>query len=216
MTDGAWVFPVGHYLGPFYPQRGAPLECHRVRIGHEVVKLFTDQEFAVWALAHGLPVASAGGPGQRWTRHAIADAGRGRGDADVSGVVVELLRDGSLVEVAGGTDAVEFARAHRFQSLLLGLGASAERPDLFHIGLTARPLATVDGLAFEFWQWAPLHDSVWHACRALGAVATASGGGGPGADTGAGAHLVDEVLERLHVLLANGCGYLDVVSATST
>jgi hypothetical protein len=160
-------------------------------------------------LAHGLPGLSDRRPGTRWTRHAIADAVRERGGADVSGVVAELVRDGALIEVAAGpADTAGFSRAHRFRALLLGLGAAEERPDQFHIGLTGRPLATVDELAFDFWQWAPLHDSVWEACQALAGVERASSGTAPTIE-----QMLDLLLERLHILLANGCGYLDVVPA---
>jgi hypothetical protein len=194
-----WVFPVGHYLGPFFPGRGAELDGHRVRLGHEIVSLSSPTEFPVWALAHGLPgtIRTA-----RWTRRSVEAAVRDRTGAGCDGVVADLLRDGVLVEVgAGATDPVVFARRYRFRALLVGLGASRERPELFHIGLTGRPLATVDSLAFEFWEWAPLHATVWDAWQAAAAVETTLGGAEP---------VVDEALDRLQVLLAAGCGYLDL------
>jgi hypothetical protein len=193
------VFPVGHYLGPFFPGQGAELDGHRVRLGHEIVSLLSATEFAVWALAHGLPgsVRTA-----RWTRGSVEAAVREQAGADSGGTVADLLRDGVLVEVGtGATDPVVFARRYRFRALLAGLGASHERPDRFHIGLTGQPLATVDGPAFEFWEWAPLHATVWDAWQAAAAVETALGGAEP---------VVDEALDRLQVLLAAGCGYLDL------
>lgn len=194
-----WVFPVGHYLGPFFPGRGADLDGHRVRVGNEVVTLFTETEFAVWALAHGLPGSAEP---VRWTRRSIEDAVRRQNGAEAGGVVADLLRDGVLVEVgAGATDPVAFARRYRFRALLVGLGVSPERPDGFHIGLTGQPLATVDGQAFEFWEWAPLHVTVWDAWQAMATVETALGGAEP---------VVDEALDRLQVLLRSGCGYLDL------
>jgi|RhiMethySRZTD1v2_1073278.scaffolds.fasta_scaffold09425_13 hypothetical protein len=193
-----WLFPLGHYLGPFFPGQGADLDGHRVRVGQEVVTLFGDTEFTVWALAHGVP----GSSGVRGTRHAVEAALREQTGADAGAAVDELLRDGVLLEVGdGANDPVEFARRYRFRSMMVGLGASAEQPDRFHIGLTGRPLATVDGLAFEFWEWAPLHPTLWAAWQAAAAVETALGGSEP---------VVDGALDRLQVLLAAGCGYLDV------
>ena len=197
-----WVFPVGHYLGPFFPGRDAAPGGHRVRVGHEVVTLFTETEFAVWALAHGLPGAAEPA---RWTRRSIENAVRERNGAEAGGVVADLLRDGVLVEVgAGATDPEVFGRRYRFRGLLVGLGASRERPGTFHIGLTGRPpLATVDGPAFEFWEWAPLHATVWDAWQAMAAVETTLGGAEP---------VVDEALDRLQALLTSGCGYLDLAA----
>jgi hypothetical protein len=198
MTE-PWVFPVGHYLGPFFPGQGADVDGHRVRLGHELVSLNSPTEFPAWALAHGLPGSTRTA---RWTRRSVEAAVREQTGADSGGVVADLLRDGVLVEVGdGATDPAVFARRYRFRALLVGLGASRERPELFHIGLTGQPLATVDGRAFEFWEWAPLHTTVWDAWQAAGAVETALGGTAP---------VVDEALDRLQVLLAAGCGYLDL------
>jgi hypothetical protein len=196
-----WLFPLGHYLGPFFPGPGADLDGHRVRVGHEVVTLYGDTEFTVWALAHGLPGSSGDGP---WTKESVETAVREQTGADAGSAVDELLRAGVLVEVGdGAADPIEFGRRHRFRSLLVGLGASREQPDRFHIGLTGRPLATVDGRAFEFWEWAPLHPTLWAAWQAAAAVETALGGTEP---------VVDGALDRLQVLLAAGCGYLDVAT----
>jgi hypothetical protein len=203
MTE-PWVFPVGHYLGPFYPGRDADPGGHRVRVGHEVVTLFTETEFAVWTLAHGLPEAAGAAGSVRWTRRSIETAVRQQNGAEAGGVVGDLLRDGVLVEVGpGATEPAAFARRYRFRGLLFGLGASRERPGTFHIGLVGRPLATVDGPAFEFWEWAPLHATIWDAWQAAAAVETALGGAEP---------VADEALDRLQTLLTAGCGYLDLAA----
>jgi len=107
-----WLFPLGHYLGPFFPGQGADLDGHRVRVGQEVVTLFGDTEFTVWALAHGVP----GSSGVRGTRHAVEAALREQTGADAGAAVDELLRDGVLLEVGdGANDPVEFARRYRFR-----------------------------------------------------------------------------------------------------
>ena len=194
-----WMFPVGHYLGLFFPGQGTDADGHRVRLGHEIVSMSSPTQFPVWALAHGLP-GSAGT--LRWTRRTVEAAVREQTGSDPGDVVSDLLREGALVEVgAGATDPVVFARRYRFRGLLVGLGASRERPDQFHLGLTGQPLATVDGPAFEFWEWAPLHASVWDAWQAAAAVETLLGGAEP---------VLDEALDRLQELLAAGCGYLDL------
>lgn len=189
-----WVFPVGHYLGPFFPGPGEPMRCHRVRIGAEITSLLTDEEFAVWSLAHGVPGLPGGQP---WARAAIVALVRERGGGDVTETLAELVAAGALAEVG---DPAEFARAHRFNPLLLGLGASADRPGTIHIGLIGCPRATVDPATFELWQWAPLHASIWDLYDTLA--------------TTDGTVRVDDVLAGLHTLLTNGCGYLDLVTVS--
>src|SRR5262245_19575515 len=113
-----WVFPLGHYLGPFFPGRGEPMQAHRLRIGRDITNLLTDAEFALWALAHGVPDT-----GQRpWSRDEISKAFDAQADVDVPVVLAELVAEGVLAEADPGTpQAVEFARSHRFHALLTGL-----------------------------------------------------------------------------------------------
>jgi hypothetical protein len=199
------MFPVGHYLGPLYPAVEAPLAYHRLRAGGSVIRLFTDDEFAVWTLAHGLP----GPGGAPWTGRAMADAALAHDGSDISPLIAELCAEGALVEVEPGTDgAVDFAMRHRFRGLLVGLGSTEERPDRFGIGLAGLPMVMVDELGYELWQWAPLHGSLWNACVALVEVDRQAGG----------AHtdpheLLTDVLHQLHRMLAHGAGYLDESTA---
>lgn len=196
------VFPVGHYLGALYPERNAPLAYHRLRVGQTVLRLFTDAEFGVWALAHGLAARLAEGP---WTAEALVDVVREHDGTDVSPLLAELVSEHALVEVTPGTEAaVAFARGHRFRSLLAGLGTGPQRPGEFGIGLIGQPMAAVDERGYEFWQWAPLHASIWDACLALAEVDGRSGGGSSEPD-----QVLTDVLSRLHGLLAYGAGYLD-------
>lgn len=195
----ARLFPLGQYLGPFFPARNASMTSHRVRVGRSVIHLASGEELAVWGLAHGLS------GGERtdapWTRAAMVDAAREQSGTDISGVLADLLAAGVLVEVAADTDReIAFVRGHRFRGLLHGLGSSADRPDLCAVGLMGHPLATVDLLAFEMWQWAPLHPSLHASCEAFAATEGAT----PEA-------VVSRVLDRAHVLLAHSAGYLDVV-----
>ena len=197
------VFPIGHYLGPFFPAKGAPMECHQIRVGQSVTNLFSQEEFAVWALAHGLPGMTVG---SQWTPEALAALVRERGGDDVTGLVAELIQSGVLVEVSPGPDALAFARGHRLQALLVGLGTTVARPDQFLLGFTGQPFATVDELAFELWQWGPLHPDLWTACEALAATDTVTTGRPTSPE-----ELLTSVLDGLHTLLSNGAAYLDVV-----
>jgi hypothetical protein len=206
MTGDAWVFPIGHYLGPFFPGQGAPMDSHRIRVGQSLTQLFAEEEFAVWAFAHGLPDRT--GP---WTRQEIEAAVQESGDTGTAaGVIDDLIESGALAEVTAGTAAaVAFARSHRFEALLCGLGESDEQPDAFHLGLIGQPLATVDELAFDIWQWAPLRASVWATCEALATVDAIMSGGQ--ADPEA---MLAPVLRRIHTLLSHGAAYLDLAVPT--
>ena len=210
MTD-TWVFPVGHYLGPFHPGPGAPAESHRVRVGDEVVKLATDTEFLVWGLAHGLPGAAPPGSDRIWTRDALAGIAAQRAGTDLTGTFADLLAVGALTEVGpGGVDPAIFARTHRLQPLLSGLGAGPGRPDLHRIGVFGEePVAMVDVRVFDLWQWAPRVGSLAELNDLQAVTAPLLGD----ADDG-----VPGLLHRVHVLLASGCAYLDVAppGATST
>jgi hypothetical protein len=203
------MFPVGHYLGPFHRQRGAPVAHHKVRVGRETVRLLTEDELAAWLLAHGLPGTPADRP---WTRPAIEAAARDQAGTErataVSGAVSELLGDGALVEVPDGTRAgAEFATSHRFCPLLVGLGADQRQPDQMIIGLTGNPVVAVDELGYQVWQWAPLHPNLWVACRAFAEVHDRLSG-----TVTLPEEMLARVLRRVHRLLAHGAGYLDVTS----
>lgn len=201
-SGGGLLFPLGHYLGAVYPGPDEPLAYHRLRLGDSVVRLFSDEEFGLWTLAHGLPGDPADQP---WTVAALAETVRRRDGQDVTPVLADLLAEGALAEVTPGTEeAVVFARAHRFHSLLTGLGIDPELPDRFLLGLIGQPLAVVDELSYELWQWAPLHTNIWDVCRALAEIESEPGG------QKVDPHLVlDDVLHRLQVLIRAGAGYLD-------
>ncbi|MEE6258881.1 hypothetical protein [Plantactinospora sonchi] len=201
---GGLLFPVGHYLGAVYPGAEEPPAYHRLRVGDSVVRLFSEEEFGLWVLAHGLPGRPVDQP---WTLAALAESVRRRDGRDVTPLLHELLAEGALAEVTPGTgDAVAFAHAHRFRSLLTGLGMSPDDPERFLLGLLGRPLAMVDEPTYELWQWAPLHASIWDVCRALAEVDP-----GPGGRPGDPELRLTEVLGRLQVLIASSAGYLDEV-----
>jgi hypothetical protein len=204
VTD-TWVFPVGHYLGPHHPAAGAAPDSHRVRVGDEVVRLATGAELLVWGLAHGLPAASST-PGAVWTRDDIIRLATERVTADFSGVVADVLAAGALVEVGpDGVAPAVFARSHRLRPLLSGLGSGAGRPDRYRIGVFGEePVAVVDVRVFDLWQWATRVATLadLNEMQALtGPLLGDDDDGVPG------------LLHRIHLLLANGCGYLDVAAS---
>lgn len=206
MTD-TWVFPVGHYLGPYHPGPGAAPDSYRVRIGDEVVRLATEAEFLVWGLAHGVPAASSD-PGRVWTRADVTGLAAERVTTDLDGVLADLLAAGALVEVGpDGVAPVIFARSHRLQPLLSGLGSGPGRPDRYQIGVFGEePAAVVDVRVFDLWQWATRVGTL----AALNEMQTLTGPLLGDEDDG-----VPGLLSRVHRLVANGCGYLDVAVSTA-
>lgn len=205
----SWVFPLGHYLGPFHPGSDAPVDYYRIQVGEETVRLFSADELAAWLLAHGLPGTGAEAP---WTREAMAAAAREPGGADraaaLSGTVAELLEEGVLVEAADGTpEARDFAAGHRLCPLLVGLGADPRQPDQVVLGLTGNPIVTIDQLGYEVWLWSPAQANLWEVSRSLTEVGDRLGG-----TTTLPEEMLARVLRRVHRLLAHGAGYLDVAS----
>jgi hypothetical protein len=202
---GEWVFPVGHYLGAFHPGPGEPVLYHRVRVGTELVQLDPDSGFPVWGLAHGLPATAQNG--EVWTRAALVELARRPGDADLAGTIDDLLAGGALVEVgADGIDPATFARRYRLQPLLTGMGAGPGRPDRFLIGvLGSEPAAIVDMRVFDLWQWASRAGNLWDLNELQVVTAPLLGHDDDG---------VPGLLHRVHTLLANGCGYLDVAGTS--
>lgn len=203
MSDAAVILPIGHFLGPFHPGHDAPTDHHVLRIGREPVRLFTEEEVAVWTLAHGLPDRPSTVPG---TRQSLVDSAREHGVADAAEVVAELLAQGILAEVEpGGESAVRFAERHRFCPLLTGLGATGWRPDRYLIGVAGDPVVDVDIFGYEVWQWAHLHPDLWRACLAFTAADQALGGEVAGPE-----EMFTRLLGRVRTLLAYRAGYLDV------
>lgn len=207
MTGQQWVFPIGHYLGPFFPAPDEPLESHRVRVGADVVMLATDAEFVVWGLAHGLPGPAADRPDGTWARADLVEVARERGTTGVDAAVDALLATGALVEVgADDVDPATFARRYRLMPLLFGLGTGPGRPDRYQIGaFGTEPSTAVDLRVFDLWQWAARVGSLSDLAGMQSATAPFVGGTPDG---------VPGLLHRVHTLVANGYAYLDV-AATS-
>ena len=200
------VFPLGHSMGPFHQHRGEPPSYWVVRLGWDS-PLLPDQASAdVWTLAHGLPELVHEEP---WTRSAIRAAARDAGIADSDTALDTLVDRGLAVELTPGSDAATaFARTHRVQSLLLGLGQPPDRPGVDGIGLLGMPaLAQVHPATYEFWQWGHLWPTLAEAAEGLAEMAAQS----PQhtrhqADPAA---VLDRLFRELHVLLCGNAVYLD-------
>jgi hypothetical protein len=193
------IFPVGHYLGANHAAIGAELDSHIVRVGWRLERLDRIEQFAVWALAHGLP---EGGDMAPWTRGAAEGAARASGIPHVAATLTELAGLDLIVDVVPETpDAVEFAKSCRVRALLSGVGEIGDDSGRFGIGWAgAAPVVQVDAFTYEIWKWGPACDSLWHLCEMLSYVAPESGD-------------PDEVLNRtlssLQILLAHGAAFLD-------
>jgi hypothetical protein len=149
------VVPLGQFFGTRY---AGGTHARNVRLGADVIPL-DDPHFGAWALMHGLPDRVAGRP---WTRAAVADAAGTSVDQLVDGLIEERLA--VEVDPAGG---VAFARAHRMGHRMLGLGNTAEQPELFAIGLFDRPMVYVTRDVYDLWDACQLAGSLWEACEAV-------------------------------------------------
>jgi len=203
MTDPL-IFPVGHYTGPFHAARGAPPQHHTLRVGWNERQLAEGAEVSLWMLSHGfLDVISV----RPWTRSTLLEAADAAKFGDAAAQLNDLLERGVLVAVQrGGDDTETFARGHRIESLLVGLGNTPDKPLDFGIGLPGvGPAVLVDDLLYQFWLWGHFTPSLWEACEVL-AAANVEVGSGPTTPPA----MLDSVLAGLHRLTAAGAAYLDV------
>jgi hypothetical protein len=202
----ALVFPLGHPMGPFHQHRGAPPSYWVVRLGWDSPLLPDRATADVWALAHGMPDRVHATP---WTRAAVRAAALEAEISDLDDRLDTLIARGLVAEVAPGTpEAEEFARTHRVQSLLLGLGALPDSPGVDGIGLLGRPpLARVRPDTYEFWQWAHLWPTLSDAAAGLAEMAAQA----PGAtrEETDPAAVLERLFRQLHTLLSGNAVYLD-------
>jgi hypothetical protein len=198
------IFPIGHYLGSNYPADSLALDSHVLRVGWRLHRLELPEEFAVWALAHGLPEGSDMAP---WTLAATEGAARASGVGNAGPILQDLLAQDLIIEVDPDTDeATEFAQICRLRALHSGTGrlpgpdGAAERWGIGWAGVN--PLVNVDAFTYELWKWAPVCNSIWHICEIL---AKADGGDDPQTPRA----MLSRTLPAIQVLVANGAAYLD-------
>ena len=200
------IFPIGHYMGAFYPEVGAPVKYHRVRVGDRSVRLDTHDEVTVWALTHGVPDLAEH---IDWTRNRVEELARDGGVAKPGRLIDDFLAEGILAEVTPGTaDAIEFARGHRLQPLMVGMGNTAQDPSLFRIGYADRPALTIPSNLYELWEWGHLFD-LWQACELFADVARDTRSPDPGSTDPK--RILTGFLSSMHLLLSHSAAYLDQV-----
>ncbi|MGW6197306.1 hypothetical protein ACWF0M_14280 [Kribbella sp. NPDC055110] len=174
------MFPIGHCLGKYYADTG---HIHQVRLGGEIVGL-TDDEFAVWSLAHGLTDDRS-----PWERHRIVDLLARR---EIPDGIDQLLARKLLAEVDVDSPD-DFAARHRLLPLHLGLGNTPEVTAVFRSGTTELPLAVMTRTLYDLWLSSHLSPNLLVACKE---------------------HDVDPaaVLTALHALLAPSAACLDLAT----
>jgi hypothetical protein len=197
------IFPIGHYMGAFYPKVGALLKYRKLRVGLDVKQLPGDERFGIWALSHGLPdelekVA--------WTRSQLIRAATRIELPNPAALLDELIAQGVVARVTPGTDdAVEFARRYRIQPLMMGLGNTPEDPMRFSLGFVgAPPVVKINDFLYLLWQFGRW-DSIWETA-AMFAKADSDAGRVPDPE-----RVLGQILGQLHVLLSHNAAYLDEV-----
>lgn len=204
------VFPLGHYIGAYYPEDGAPLSYHTVRIGRQPIRLHSDDELAIWGLAHGGEQRD-----RPWTRQDVLDMAETAEIPDAEQLLDELIHDDIIVEVLPGTeDAIDFAEAHRVVPLQFGLGPG-DTPGLHRIGFGDQAALEVDGFTFELWRLGRLADDLWGFCEAYGESLRTTSPDLP-ADETAAEQLLTRALPEIQTLLGRHAAYLDVSPAQWT
>ncbi|PRZ41759.1 hypothetical protein CLV47_108118 [Antricoccus suffuscus] len=218
--DTAVVYPVGYFAGYF--GAGTDDQTRSIRRGWEPVCLTQGIDFEFWAAAHGSLSHDWSVP---WTVGQVVQSLRnsveGR-DPWTAGIVparadlydiaaneaIARLLDYGLLALVGDSseERTAFAKTHRFDPMLLGLGNTATRPDRSVIGLRDRPVMQMPESQIEFWQMSNQFDSIWDACECIAGAVTE----GPYADAPP-ATLVPQVLSDIRAYIAHGAGYLDVV-----
>ncbi|HEV2087951.1 MAG TPA: hypothetical protein VGR21_06545 [Cryptosporangiaceae bacterium] len=202
--DTTLLFPIGHCVGSYYGLSGPTDHFHQVRVGPDVVRL-SDEQFAMWGLAHGAPDRPAGQP---WNRQRLLETARKLGVSTAEEVLDGLVADHLVVETTPGTDdAVDFARRHRMVPLMLGLGNSAEEPRLYGVGLAGQPILQMTSAVYDLYEWAHMDPDLWTACH--GAADTARQVEIDDPTSTDPLRLLDALLATLHTLLGPNAVYLD-------
>lgn len=196
----AVIIPVGRFIGAFsvpaIDEAHPPKAIYGVSRGTRTEEL-NEQEFGVWALAHG-----TGDPSVDTSSQAAIEQLAIRLDLPHAHSCTQaLLRRGLLTRVLPvAAQARRFAQHHQLMPLGMGLGNSASALGAFTIGQPGFPRATVSAVIFDIWAFSAQGASLWQECEKA---------------AGWGEELTPEglallVLQALSVLLATDAAYIDV------
>lgn len=181
MTD--LVFPVGHDLGPFFPNTGEPFAYYEICVGRRVYGLRTNYDYAVWMRAHG-PVDEAPLTFTRYYENLKRD-----GIPDATSRAAALVADRLLwVVPPSGSAAVHFARGYRPMPLVTAIGDVG--PDVpagrYALGRPTAVFHYADEVEYWLWLRGGHFDSLWHAVEAFARtdLGAATGDGDPQACLG--------------------------------
>ncbi|TCC04245.1 hypothetical protein [Kribbella soli] len=177
------MFPIGQCLG-VHLTGAAESHVQQVRLGSEIVEL-TVEEFAVWALAHGLTDDRS--PWERSRIVALLD------DSEITNgaVLIDRLLTRNLLAEVDLDSPADFAAGHRLLPLQLGLGNTSEIPTMFRSGTTELALTGMTRTLYDLWLWGHLSPNLLIACKEHEADLTA-------------------VLTALHSLLGPNAACLDL------
>jgi hypothetical protein len=203
-TNGSLLFPIGHYVGVHYRVNDTS-PPRQVRRGGTIHELSEDQ-FAVWSAAHGLPDAIENGVA--WQRHSVEEHPRVAGRTGTPEIIDQLLGTGLLAEAGAAADALDFARSHRVMPLMLGLGNRPDQVDMCGIGFLNLPAIDVSFAIYDLWQWSAMDDSLWATCVNAADVARRAGLTDP--QSIEPTQLLSAFLGSLHALLLANAACLDI------
>lgn len=200
------LFPVGHPLGPHHPARGEPPAYHGLRIGWSSLRLPDREHADLWALTRGLPERL---DARVWDREAVLEAAAEARIDEAEARLDHLVELGAVAEVHFATaQAVEFARTHLVQAMLVGLGNSADPAEPPGIGIPGLPpVVRVDPEVYEIWQLAPLWPTLWGGCESFAKVDRDHGE--TRADRIHPERVLDRFLTAIRVLIAHHAVFLD-------
>ncbi len=203
------IFPLGHYMGEFYPRVGEPRKHHIVRVGRGSPKLRDEDHMAMWGLLHPPAMMIEAVP--TWDRATVEQLAVDMGVGNVAELVDELLFLGLAVEVdTSGDELVDFARRHRLRTLLHGLGNTFADQEQFGIGtVETGPVIAVGAQEYELWQWAAMTPTLWDTYQLLVAVWSHDEVTHPLNTDCAERLRADTESLRLHRLIGQGAAYLD-------
>ncbi len=200
------ILPIGHYVGAYFPGPDEPLQHHTVRVGQTPVRLRSDDEFGIWALAHGFSGEDAVRP---WTRQHIVAVAREAGLDNAPEIVADLLAEDVLAEVTMNTqDSVEFAMAYRPAPLMFGVGVTREEPVAVGIGLQGQPAVETSSYGFELWRFGHRAGSLWEFGRIQGELLRDEAG--MSETETAPEQMLLHTFWELQALLASNVVYLDL------